>query len=147
MKTKFLNEAEMFFLALADATRLRLLNLMRDREVNVNVFVEVLGVGQPKVSRHLAFLYKAGIVQLRRDGKRIHYKIAHQEDEFLASILRNTLEWLGSQEQTSGENIEFLKRFAETKENERFKRPVAPLAFAKSNMKERERQELEIFLL
>ena len=54
------------FAALADRTRLRLLNLMRDREVCVCYFVEILRQGQPKISRHLAYLRRAGIVSARR---------------------------------------------------------------------------------
>jgi DNA-binding transcriptional ArsR family regulator len=44
------------FAALADSTRLRLLNLMAGREVCVCYFVEILRQGQPKISRHLAYL-------------------------------------------------------------------------------------------
>ena len=48
------------FAALADTTRLRLLNLMAGREVCVCYFVEILGQSQPKISRHLAYLRNAG---------------------------------------------------------------------------------------
>ena len=47
------------FAALADNTRLRLLNLMAGREVCVCYFVQILRQGQPKISRHLAYLRKA----------------------------------------------------------------------------------------
>jgi ArsR family transcriptional regulator len=57
------------FAALADPTRLRLLNLMNGREVCVCYFVEILKQGQPKISRHLAYLRRAGIVEARREGK------------------------------------------------------------------------------
>jgi ArsR family transcriptional regulator len=53
------------FAALADTTRLRLLNLMAGREVCVCYFVEILRQSQPKISRHLAYLRKAGIVSAR----------------------------------------------------------------------------------
>jgi ArsR family transcriptional regulator len=56
------------FGALADPTRLRLLNLMDGREVCVCYFVEILKQGQPKISRHLAYLRRAGIVEARREG-------------------------------------------------------------------------------
>ena len=75
------------FAALADTTRLRLLNLMSGREVCVCYFVEILRQGQPKVSRHLAYLRKAGIVAARREGKWMHYRIAPQADGAAASIL------------------------------------------------------------
>ena len=61
-----------FFAALADNTRLRLLNLMAGREVCVCHFVEILGQSQPKISRHLAYLRQAGIVSARREGKWMH---------------------------------------------------------------------------
>lgn len=65
----------LFFAALADPTRLRLLNLMNGREVCVCYFVEILGQSQPKISRHLAYLKRAGIVAARREGKWMHYRI------------------------------------------------------------------------
>ena len=65
----------LLFAALSDRTRLRLLNLMDGREVCVCYFVEILGQGQPKISRHLAYLRRAGVVAARREGKWMHYKI------------------------------------------------------------------------
>lgn len=87
------------FRALADATRLRLLNLIARQEVCVCFFVEVLGEGQPKISRHLAYLRKAGLVEARRDGKWMHYRLQMPEDAHAASILRSTLEAIGEQPQ------------------------------------------------
>jgi len=84
------------FAALADRTRLRLLNLMNGREVCVCYFVEILEQSQPKVSRHLAYLRRAGIVQARREGKWMHYKIERPADAGAASILDATLESLGA---------------------------------------------------
>ena len=63
------------FQALADRTRLRLLNLLVHGEICVCYFVEILGEPQPKISRHLAYLRRAGIVDARRDGKWMHYKL------------------------------------------------------------------------
>ncbi len=57
------------FAALSDRTRLRLLNLMDGREVCVCYFVEILEQSQPKISRHLAYLRRAGIVAARREGQ------------------------------------------------------------------------------
>ena len=75
------------FAALADPTRLRLLNLMNGQEVCVCYFVEILKQGQPKISRHLAYLRNAGVVNARRDGKWMHYSIQWPEDDAAASIL------------------------------------------------------------
>lgn len=63
--------------ACADQTRLRLLNLMAgEGEVCVCHLVEVLGTNQPKVSRHLACLKRAGLVSDRRDGLWVYYRLA-----------------------------------------------------------------------
>jgi ArsR family transcriptional regulator len=80
------------FAALADSTRLRLLNLMDGREVCVCYFVEILKQGQPKISRHLAYLRRAGVVEARRDGKWMHYRIQPPDDPKAASILDATLQ-------------------------------------------------------
>jgi ArsR family transcriptional regulator len=80
------------FAALADRTRLRLLNLMNGREVCVCYFVEILRQSQPKVSRHLAYLRRAGVVRARREGKWMHYRIERPADSALAAILDVTLE-------------------------------------------------------
>lgn len=79
------------FAALADPTRLRLLNLMQGREVCVCYFVEILSQGQPKISRHLAYLRRAGIVEARREGKWMHYRIERPRDPRAASILDATM--------------------------------------------------------
>lgn len=79
------------FAALADPTRLRLLNLMRGREVCVCYFVEILQQNQPKISRHLAYLRKAGVVRARREGKWMHYRIEMPNGEGAAAILREVL--------------------------------------------------------
>ncbi len=78
------------FAALADPTRLRLLNLMAGREVCVCYFVEILRQGQPKISRHLAYLRKAGIVTARREGKWMHYSISPPAEP-AASMLSTVL--------------------------------------------------------
>ncbi|MGB6974325.1 MAG: metalloregulator ArsR/SmtB family transcription factor [Terracidiphilus sp.] len=79
------------FAALADPTRLRLLNLMAGREVCVCYFVEILDQSQPKISRHLAYLRRAGIVHARREGKWMHYRIVTPADAGAAAILAATL--------------------------------------------------------
>jgi len=75
------------FAALADPTRLRLLNLMDGREVCVCYFAEILKQSQPKISRHLAYLRNAGIVSARREGKWMHYSITRPENAKVASVL------------------------------------------------------------
>jgi ArsR family transcriptional regulator len=91
------NEArmELLFRALADRTRLRLLNLMAAGEVCVCFFVEVLGTNQPKISRHLAYLRRAGVVSSRREGKWMHYRIATPTDAHAARVFTEVMTWLG----------------------------------------------------
>ena len=79
---------EELFKALADRTRLRLINLMGDDEVCVCFFVEVLKLNQPKISRHLAYLRRAGVVAARREGKWMHYRIVDPPDPRAANIFR-----------------------------------------------------------
>lgn len=102
-ENKELSIMENFFMALADKTRLRLLNLMRDGEVCVCFFVEVLKESQPKISRHLAYLRNSGVVEARRDGKWMHYRITEPENESVRRLLLNVLEWLGKQEDMQDE--------------------------------------------
>jgi ArsR family transcriptional regulator len=89
MKQKF--PLERLFRALADPTRLRLINLVAKQEVCVCYFVEVIGVPQPKISRHLAYLRRAGIVAARREGKWMHYKLVMPSDPHAAAILSATV--------------------------------------------------------
>ncbi len=86
--------AERFFQALGDNTRLRLLNLMGEQEICVCYLVEILGQSQPKISRHLAYLRRAGIVAARREGKWMHYRIVMPPEVGAAQVLRQTLAWL-----------------------------------------------------
>jgi ArsR family transcriptional regulator, arsenate/arsenite/antimonite-responsive transcriptional repressor len=75
------------FLALSDRTRLRLLNLMSGGEICVCYFVEILDEPQPKISRHLAYLRRMGLVSARREGKWMHYRINRPAEAELAKVL------------------------------------------------------------
>ena len=87
-------QMELLFKALADRTRLRLLNLMGAGEVCVCFFVEVLGTNQPKISRHLAYLRRAGVVAARREGKWMHYRVVSPEDPRAARVFGEVMAWL-----------------------------------------------------
>jgi len=76
------------FRAFADATRLRLLNLLLEREICVCDLCEILGEIQPKVSRHLAILRRAGLVRVRREGKRKFYALAKERSPLQQKLLR-----------------------------------------------------------
>jgi ArsR family transcriptional regulator len=86
------------FLALGDKTRLRLLNLMRDREICVSSFTGTLGHSQPLISRHLAYLRNSGLVEARRDGKWMHYRVAAGLDENTNRLLAELFKWMENQE-------------------------------------------------
>ena len=92
---------ERLFQALADRTRLRLLNLISRGEICVCYFVEILDEPQPKISRHLAYLRQAGLAQSRRDGKWVHYRLARPADQTAARILDTVLESLRDDRQMS----------------------------------------------
>ena len=81
-------DIENLFKALADRTRLRLIGLLGDSEVCVCFLVAILKTSQPKISRHLAYLRRAGIVAARREGKWMHYRLIDPRDEHAAHIFR-----------------------------------------------------------
>ena len=83
---KQLAEMENLFKALADATRLRILGLLLTGEVCVCHIHESLKIPQPKASRHLAYLRNAGLVETRRDGLWVNYRMATLADPVLGAI-------------------------------------------------------------
>ncbi len=92
MKTRSTAEGlEQLFQALADRTRVRLLNLMAPGEVCVCFLVEVLDEPQPKISRHLAYLRSAELVSARREGKWAHYAITPPEHPTLRAAFEGIL--------------------------------------------------------
>src|SRR2546428_861259 len=79
-------EMEQLFKALADATRLRILGLLLAGEVCVCHIHESLRIPQPKASRHLAYLRRAGLVRTRKDGLWVYYGLADSSDAVLTTI-------------------------------------------------------------
>lgn len=98
---------DLFFKSLGDNTRLRLLNLMGNQEICVCYLVEVLDQPQPKISRHLAYLRRAGIVVARREGKWMHYRIVMPPNLGAMQVLQQTLAWLKEERvmQLDGERL------------------------------------------
>src|SRR6185295_16424112 len=84
--TKTLVEMETLFKALADATRLRILGLLLTGEICVCDIHESLKIPQPKASRHLAYLRRSGLVETRREGLWMHYRLGSLADPVLAAI-------------------------------------------------------------
>lgn len=102
-------DKDLFFRALADRTRLRLLHLMGEDEVCVCFFVEILKTNQPKISRHLAYLRRAGIVGARREGPWMHYRIVEPPDPDAARVLRDTLLWMANDREMQRDRERLVK--------------------------------------
>lgn len=79
-------EMERVFKALGDLTRLRILGLLLTGEVCVCDIHESLRIPQPKASRHLAYLRRTGLVETRKDGLWVHYRLAKHADPVLSTI-------------------------------------------------------------
>src|SRR5436190_7113563 len=90
-----IGQLETLLKALADGTRLRILGLLATGEVCVCHIHESLKISQPKASRHLAYLRRAGLVTTRRDGLWIHYKLAESADPIVATIQQAVTHALG----------------------------------------------------
>ncbi|MCA1658183.1 MAG: metalloregulator ArsR/SmtB family transcription factor [Verrucomicrobiaceae bacterium] len=82
------------FKTLSDPTRLRLLNLLAPGEVCVCDLHGTLGIDQPKVSRHLAQMKRAGLVEARRNGKWMHYRLARHGDPLVRHVLAGLHAWM-----------------------------------------------------
>jgi ArsR family transcriptional regulator, arsenate/arsenite/antimonite-responsive transcriptional repressor len=78
---------DLIFKAFSDATRLRILHMLQVRELCVCDIVSVLGVPQPKVSRHLSYLKKCGLVRARKDGLWCYYQLAPAKTAFHAKMI------------------------------------------------------------
>jgi ArsR family transcriptional regulator len=75
------------FRALSDQTRLRIMALLSQGESCVCEIHESLGIPQPTASRHLAYLRKAGIVQDRRQGLWVYYRLSEQADPVVRGVV------------------------------------------------------------
>ena len=119
-------ELEVIFGALADRTRLRLLNLMGSGEVCVCFFVEVLGEPQPKISRHLGFLRRAGLVSARRDAKWMHYSIVKPTHPVAQRVFQETLDAMHDDPQMRSDRSALTKACCSTRAPELLKRAPKP---------------------
>jgi ArsR family transcriptional regulator len=87
MKMKAASSVDQMFRAFSDRTRLRILSMLRQGELCVCEIVDVLGVPQPKASRHLAYLRRAGLVEARREGLWMYYRLAPARNAFHTKLL------------------------------------------------------------
>ncbi len=144
---KNLSEMENLYMALSDQTRLRLLNLMREDEICVCFFTEVLDESQPKISRHLAYLRKAELVETRREGKWMHYRIKFPENAFAREVLYDTLEWLKSQEDMQEEYENLIDACCSLNVPTTIAKAPKPEAIVEANTEIETKQEIETYLL
>ena len=79
------------YAALADPTRLRILSLLSEDEICVCHLHASLAVPQPTASRHLAYLRKSGLVEARRDGVWMHYRLAPLGNPVIAAVVKAAL--------------------------------------------------------
>ena len=80
-------DVDLMFRAFSDRTRLRILHLLLEGELCVGDMVEILRVPQPRASRHLAYLRKAGLVVVRKSGLWSYYSLAWAETPFQEKLL------------------------------------------------------------
>jgi ArsR family transcriptional regulator len=81
------NRVDLMFRAFSDRTRLRILSLLRAGELCVCDLVRVIAAPQPTVSRHLAYLRKAGLVSPRKQGLWMYYQLAPAKNDFHLKLL------------------------------------------------------------
>jgi ArsR family transcriptional regulator, arsenate/arsenite/antimonite-responsive transcriptional repressor len=111
-KTKTtIDRLEDAFKALADRTRLRILALLGNNEVCVCHLHDSLGVPQPTVSRHLAYLRRTGLVSARRDGVWMHYRVSSSLDPEIRQVLDAAVHALTSVTTTVKDRAQFDKAF------------------------------------
>ena len=101
--------------ALADETRLRLMRLLLQEELNVQEICDITTLPQPKISRHLAVLKNCGLVSLRRDGTRIYYAAVNMQEK--CSSLSAYISAITSSEHSDTQRmaVVLLKRASESR--------------------------------
>ena len=99
------------FKALADRTRLRILALLGNNEVCVCHLHDSLGLPQPTVSRHLAYLRRIGLVNARRDGVWMHYLVSPALAPEIRQVLDAAVQALTSVTTTARDRAQFDKAF------------------------------------
>src|SRR5918994_1516846 len=104
-RLKTAGELVKVYKALADETRLRILALLKDGEVCVCHIHGGLRMPQPTVSRHLAYLRKAGLVEARRQGVWMYYRLAAPRSPIMHQVLHSALHALSHAEITSTDAV------------------------------------------
>ena len=99
--------------ALGDKTRLRILALLGNNEVCVCHIHDSLGLPQPTVSRHLAYLRRSGLVAARRDGVWMHYQIAKSLHPVVRTVVTAAVAALQQAPDASRDRRQFERSFGE----------------------------------
>src|SRR6185503_5037461 len=107
------DQLESLFKALADKTRLRILALLGKNEVCVCHIHDSLGLPQPTVSRHLAYLRRAGLVDVRRDGVWMHYQVARSLGPNVQTVLDAAVDAVARVPATTRDLKQFERAFGE----------------------------------
>ena len=108
-----IDQLEEVFKALADKTRLRILALLGNNEVCVCHIHDSLGLPQPTVSRHLAYLRRSGLVAARRDGVWMHYQVSRALDPVVQAVVMAAVEALGQLPATAQDRKQFQRSFGQ----------------------------------
>ncbi|HEX6090045.1 MAG TPA: metalloregulator ArsR/SmtB family transcription factor [Gemmatimonadales bacterium] len=80
------------FKALGEPARLRMLDVLRHGEMAVSELIEVTGMGQANVSKHLQILHAAGLVTRRKEGLFVYYSLADRDVLLLCDIMCGRIE-------------------------------------------------------
>ncbi len=107
------DELENLFKALADKTRLRILGLLGNNEVCVCHIHDSLGLPQPTVSRHLAYLRRSGLVAARRDGVWMHYQVSPSLSPVARGVVAAAVDALQQTPVTSQDRKQFQRAFGQ----------------------------------
>jgi ArsR family transcriptional regulator, arsenate/arsenite/antimonite-responsive transcriptional repressor len=108
-----IDELENVFKGLADKTRLRILALLGNNEVCVCHIHDSLGLPQPTVSRHLAYLRKSGLVAARRDGVWMHYQVSKALSPLARGIVGAAVDALRRVPATNQDRKQFQRSFGQ----------------------------------
>jgi ArsR family transcriptional regulator len=88
LRASRIGSVDRMFRAFSDRTRLRILHLLLPGELCVCHIVDVLDLSQPKVSRHLAYLRRTGLVLARKEGLWNYYRLAPAQSAFHEKLLQ-----------------------------------------------------------
>ena len=108
-----IDRLEAVFKALADRNRLRILALLGNNEVCVCHIHDSLGLTQPTASRHLAYLRRSGLVDARRDGVWMHYRVSAALDPLVRRVVNVAIEALLEIPTTGHDRKQFERTFGQ----------------------------------